>query len=53
MNIIGSGAQWPLHFRRNINSWGMCSDENINFGAILSFDVVCMGSPVIIMLQKM
>ena len=34
------------------DSWGTCSDENINSGAILSFDVVCMGSPVIIMLQK-
>ena len=28
------------------NSWGVCSDENINSGAILSFDVVCTGSPV-------
>ena len=34
--------------------WGMCSDENINSrsGTILSFDAVCMGSPVIIMFQK-
>ena len=30
----------------------MRSDENINTGVILSFDVVCVGSPVIIMLQK-
>ena len=35
-----------------IDSWGVCSDENINSGAILSFDVVSMGLPVIIMLQK-
>ena len=26
--------------------------ENITSGAILSFDAVCAGSPVIIMLQK-
>ena len=31
---------------------GACSDENINSSAILSFDVVCVGSPVIIMLQE-
>ena len=30
----------------------MRSVENITFGAILSFDPVCVGSPVIIMLQK-
>ena len=30
----------------------MCSDEKINLGTILSYDVVCAGSPVIIMLQK-
>ena len=35
-----------------INSWGAHSDEKINSGAILSFDVVCAGSPVIIMSQK-
>ena len=33
------------------DSWGMRSDENIYSGAIRSFDVVCVGSPVI-MLQK-
>ena len=30
----------------------MRSAENINSGAILSFDVVCVGSPAIIMFQK-
>ena len=29
----------------------MCSDKNVKYGAILSFDTVCVGSPVIIMLQ--
>ena len=31
---------------------GCCSDKNINSGPILSFDAVCMGSPVITMLQN-
>ena len=35
-----------------IDSWGIHSDENINSGIILSFNAVCAGSPVIIMLQK-
>ena len=39
-------------FKSIIDSLGVCSNENINSGAILSFDVVCVGSPVIIMLQK-
>ena len=35
------------------DSWGTrCSDENIYSGAILSFDAVGVGSPVITMLQK-
>ena len=29
-----------------VDSLGARSDENINSGAILSFDVVCVGSPV-------
>ena len=36
-------------FESVINSWGMCSDENTNSGALLSFDVVCTSSPVTIM----
>ena len=36
-------------FESALDSWGTCSDENINSGTILSFDVICMGSPVIIM----
>ena len=39
-------------FEAVIDSLGTHSDENITSGAILSFDVVCMGSPVIIMLKK-
>ena len=39
-------------FKAVFDSWGACSDENINSGAILSFDAVCVGLPVIIMLQK-
>ena len=39
-------------FKSVIDSWGVSSDENVNSGVILSFDVVCVGSPVIIMLQK-
>ena len=35
-------------FEPVIDSWGARSDENINFGAILSFDAVSVGSPVII-----
>ena len=31
---------------------GARSDETINSGAIISFDAVCVGSPFIIMLQK-
>ena len=30
---------------------GTRPDENINSDTILSFDVVCVGSPVLIMLQ--
>ena len=30
----------------------VCSDKNINSGTILSSDVVCIGSPFIIMLLK-
>ena len=32
--------------------WGAHSSNNITSGAILSFDAVCVGSPVIMMLQK-
>ena len=32
-----------------IDSWDMCSDKK-KYGAILSFDVICVGSPVIKML---
>ena len=39
-------------FKSVIDSWDMHSDENINSGAILSFDVVYVDSPVIILLQK-
>ena len=39
-------------FEPVIDDWGICLDENINSGAILSFDAVCMGSPVKIRLQK-
>ena len=39
-------------FEAVLDCWGARSDENINSGAILSFDAVCVGSPVIIMLQK-
>ena len=39
-------------FKAVFDSWGARSDENINSDAILSFDAVCVGSPVIIMLQK-
>ena len=35
-----------------MDRWGAHSDEDIDSGAILSFDVVCMGSPLIIMLQN-
>ena len=35
-----------------IVSWGTHSDENNQPGTIVSSNVVCMGSPVIIMLQK-
>ena len=35
-----------------INCLGEHSDKNINSGPVLSFDVVCTGSPVIAMLQK-
>ena len=35
-----------------IDNWGMHSDENNKLGAILSSNTVCVGSPVIIMLQK-
>ena len=31
---------------------GARSDENINSGIIFIFDTVCMGSPVIVMIQK-
>ena len=39
-------------FKSVIDSWDKCSDETINSGTIPSLDVVCTGSPVIIMLQK-
>ena len=39
-------------FQSVIDSWGIHSDENINSGTVLSYDAVCTGSPVIIMLQK-
>ena len=35
-----------------IDIWDTYSDKDVKSGAILSFDAVCMGSPVIIMLQK-
>ena len=35
-------------FEAVFDSWNAHSDENINSGTILSFDVACMGSPVII-----
>ena len=35
-----------------IDSWGLCSDKNNRPGAILSSNGICLGSPVIIMLQK-
>ena len=38
-------------FEPVIDNWGACADENTNSGTILSFDVVYVGSPVIIMLQ--
>ena len=41
-----------IHFRVSNNSWGMFSDEHIDSGALISFAMVCVGSPVIIMLQK-
>ena len=37
---------------KDFDSCGVRSDENINSGVLLSFDVVCVGSPAIIMLQK-
>ena len=43
-----------LHFS-GIDSWGVCSDAKLNMimsNAILSSDVVCVGSQVIIVLQK-
>ena len=67
LNIVEREVKWPLHFQvsnlllllllalysdQHIDSWGTHLDENINSGAILSFDAVCIGSPVIIMLQK-
>ena len=52
LNIAESEVQWPLHFRAVFDSWGVRSNENINSGAILSFDAVCVGSPVIIILTK-
>ena len=36
-----------LRFEPVINNQGIRSDENFISGAILSFDVVCVGSPVI------
>ena len=33
-------------FKLVIDSWGMCSDKNINGGALISFDAVCLGPPV-------
>ena len=39
-------------FESVIDNRGMCSDENFISGTILSFDEVCVGSPVIVMLQK-
>ena len=39
-------------FESVTDSWGSPPDEKINSGAILSFDVVCAGSPVIIMVNK-
>ena len=52
--LRGVCKQWNglLEWWNSNDSWGVCSDENINSGAILSFDVVSMGLPVIIMLQK-
>ena len=51
LNIPESEVQWPLHFRVS-DSWDMRSDKNINSGTILSFDAVCVGSPVLSMLRK-
>ena len=35
-----------------IDSWDTCSVKSINSGTILSFDAVCVDSPIITMLQK-
>ena len=39
-------------FEAVIDSWDMCLDKGINSGTILSFDAVCVGSQVIIRLQR-
>ena len=41
-----------MAFKPLIDMWGACPDKKIMYGAILSFDAVCMGSPVIIMLHN-
>ena len=35
-------------FELVIDTWGMRLGKNINSGTILSFDAVCLGSPVIL-----
>ena len=36
--------------KNKVFSWDVCSDENKKPGTILSLNVVCTGSPVVIML---
>ena len=43
--IIVGARNDHLTFETVIDSLAICSDENINSGAILFFDAVCMGSP--------
>ena len=39
-----SEVLWRVTFKSVIDSWGVHSDENVNSGALISFDAVCVGS---------
>ena len=42
------------HFTFSVfDSWGKCSDEKNKSGTTISFDVVCAGSSVIVMVSNL